>query len=91
MYFEVQEKPIVIDAIQFDGTATGSVTVFNIFDIPGSIFIPCPSNHTQGVLVIPTLEGNHTASAGDWIIRGINGEFYPCKPDIFTATYEPVD
>lgn len=42
-------------------------------------------------LTIATLEGIHTASAGDWIIKGIKGEFYPCKPDIFAATYEPAE
>ena len=36
-----------------------------------------------------TVEGDHTALPGDWIIRGVKGEFYPCKPDIFAATYEP--
>lgn len=41
-------------------------------------------------LVIPTLEGDHEAAPGDWIIRGIKGELYPIKPDIFAATYEPV-
>lgn len=40
--------------------------------------------------VIRTLEGNHLASLGDYIIKGVAGEFYPCKPDIFEATYEPV-
>lgn len=40
---------------------------------------------------IPTLEGNHLASPYDWIIRGVKGECYPCKPDIFEATYEPVE
>jgi len=40
-------------------------------------------------LVIPTLEGEMTANAGDYIIKGVQGEFYPCKPDIFEATYEP--
>lgn len=39
-------------------------------------------------IVIPTLEGHITASHGDYIIRGVNGEFYPCKPDIFAKTYE---
>jgi hypothetical protein len=43
-----------------------------------------------GTLDIPTREGMMTASAGDWIIRGIQGELYPCKPDIFAATYEAV-
>lgn len=41
-------------------------------------------------LFIQTLEGEMKANSGDWIIRGVKGEFYPCKPDIFTATYEPV-
>ena len=40
---------------------------------------------------IHTLEGDMVAQAGDWIIKGVNGEFYPCKPDIFEKTYEPVD
>lgn len=38
-----------------------------------------------------TLEGPLKVSPGDWIIKGVNGEFYPCKPDIFAATYDPVD
>ena len=41
-------------------------------------------------IIIPTLEGQHEASFGDWIIKGVKGEFYPCKPDIFAATYEAV-
>ena len=40
--------------------------------------------------VIATLEGNHEAIPGDWIIKGVKGELYPCKPDIFALTYEPV-
>ena len=40
---------------------------------------------------IDTLEGGHTVCPGDWIITGVNGEFYPCKPDIFEKTYEPVE
>lgn len=40
---------------------------------------------------IETLEGTMRVSVGDWIIRGVQGEFYPCKPDIFAATYEPAD
>lgn len=42
----------------------------------------------DGRLIISTLEGLHWADSGDWIIRGVQGEFYPCKPDIFAATYE---
>lgn len=40
---------------------------------------------------IDTLEGGHTVCPGDWIIKGVQGEFYPCKPDIFAATYDPVE
>ena len=40
-------------------------------------------------VVIPTLEGDHRADLGDFIIQGVKGEFYPCKPDIFAATYDP--
>jgi len=45
----------------------------------------------NGELIIPTLEGDHTATAGDYIIKGVEGEFYPCKPSIFEKTYEPVE
>ena len=42
-------------------------------------------------ITIPTLEGNHRADEGDWIITGVKGKVYPCKPDIFEMTYEPVE
>lgn len=42
----------------------------------------------QRSMTVPTLEGEHIASMGDWIIQGVKGEFYPCKPDIFEMTYE---
>ena len=45
----------------------------------------------NNILVIHTLEGDHRANPGDWIIKGVQGEFYPCKPDIFEETYEAVD
>lgn len=47
--------------------------------------------HPDGTLSIMTLEGEHRVTPGDWIIRGVAGELYPCKPDIFAATYEAVD
>lgn len=46
---------------------------------------------TSGRILIPTLEGTMQADPGDWVIRGVQGEFYPCKPDIFAATYAPAD
>lgn len=88
-----RKKPIVIEAIQFDGTPLGAIKVFEHFDIPGGKFRPDHDLRT-GTLFIPTLEdganeeAKHIASRGDWIIQGIKGEFYPCKPDIFAATYE---
>jgi hypothetical protein len=55
--------------------------------------VPCPETEPTGggtpKLSVDTLEGTMTASPGDWIIRGVKGEFYPCKPDIFTTTYDP--
>lgn len=86
-----RKKPVVIDAVQFEGTPESAVNVFDLFDIPGGKFVPNLHNLTEGTLLIPTLEGDHTASAGDWIIKGIKGEFYPCKPDIFEQTYEPAE
>lgn len=60
-------------------------------DIPGALGLALLES--QGVkmgLAIPTLEGLMVAREGDWVIRGVAGELYPCKPDIFEATYEPV-
>jgi hypothetical protein len=48
-------------------------------------------DNAKPVLKIPTLEGEMMASIGDWIIKGVNGELYPCKPDIFAKTYEKVE
>lgn len=58
-------------------------------EAPGSLY-PTEEGTGDGTLSIGTLEGQHLVSWGDWIIQGIKGELYPCKPDIFAATYEPV-
>jgi hypothetical protein len=52
---------------------------------------PCGETAPFIEMVIPTLEGDHIASHGDWIIKGVKGEFYPCKPDIFAELYEPAE
>lgn len=49
------------------------------------------AEYTRANPIIPTMEGNHLCTPGDWIIKGIKGEFYPCKPDIFAATYDKVE
>lgn len=86
-----RKKPVVIAALQFAGTAASAVEIFEEFDVPGATYRPDLSSiyGPNGTLHIPTLEGEMTASPGDWIIRGVKGEFYPCKPEIFAATYEP--
>ena len=73
-----RKKPVVIEAIQYTGDNKHEMRDF----ISGNI------DERQG-LSIETLEGWLHASPGDWIIKGVNGEFYPCKPDIFEKTYEP--
>jgi hypothetical protein len=73
-----RKKPVVIDAVQFQG---------NFDEI--ELFVGGDAEFRDGELVIATLEGPLHASDGDWIIKGVQGEFYPCKPDIFEATYEP--
>lgn len=84
-----RKKPVVIEAVQWDGCAALAF-IMRFIGRSGSIQVPfpCPPNSK---LVIETLEGNMTASPGDWIIKGIQGEFSICKPDIFEATYEPVE
>jgi hypothetical protein len=79
-----RKKPVVIEAIQFQDTAA---TITAISDFTNQT-IKVNYGPDSPTLTIPTLEGDMTANVGDWIIRGVKGEFYPCKPDIFAATYE---
>jgi hypothetical protein len=93
-----RKRPVEVDAIRWTGRNETEVIDFIFEDDrwregiddgyvngPGIGMTP-----GLGTLDIPTREGMMTASAGDWIIRGIQGELYPCKPDIFAATYEAV-
>lgn len=78
---EFRKKPVVIEAKQ--------LSTLNAIHLAQW----CGGEHTDDAtgcgVNIPTLEGTMRASEGDWIIKGVHGEFYPCKPDIFEATYEP--
>ena len=76
-----RKKPIEIDAIRWTGRNESAVLAF----CDGTAWVK------DGVLRINTLEGLHIAGIGDYIIRGIKGECYPCKADIFDATYERVE
>ena len=80
-----RKKPVVIEAIQYDGTDESYEEVCRF--CKGVLLNPV--GHRK--FYIETLEGGHEASPGDWIIKGIKGEFYPCKPDIFKQTYEAIE
>ena len=80
-----RKKPVVIEAIQFKDDAN---VITSLSDFVGDNIAVDYSNPAAPIFKIETLEGVMTASEGDYIIRGVQGEFYPCKPDIFEATYE---
>ena len=83
---QFRKKPVVIQAFQFQQpTSVDVAPEWLIEAIRQSDFLV-----VDGMAHITTLEGVMTAQPGDWIIRGVKGEIYPCKPDIFAATYEPV-
>lgn len=79
-----RKKPVVIEAVCWDGSANSTIEIAEWMEVETIRERPA-----KNVLVIPTLEGEKEASPGDWIIKGIKGDFYPCKPDNFEAIYEP--
>ena len=93
-----RKKPVVIEAVKWNGKNLKECNEF----IDGKEIILkttvdiwkwdkyCNIVEDQSGIIIKTLEGNHLAKIGDYIIKGIKGEFYPCKPDIFELTYEEV-
>ena len=72
-----RKRPVVIEAVQWNGSNSQEIAKF--------------FGEWIDTIPIVTLEGTMEASLGDWIIKGVNGEFYPCKPSIFEKTYESVD
>ena len=85
-----RKKPVVIEATQWTGDNLDEVMAFCAGDATYQLM-----SKGNSELVIATLEdgsaaeAQHVASRGDWIIKGVSGEFYPCKPDIFAMTYDP--
>ncbi len=79
-HLQYRKKPVVIHAIQWLGTNLDEILDF--VQAKGSVY------RSNNILHVETLEGVMTASPKDWIIRGVKGEYYPCKPDIFEVTYE---
>ena len=86
-----RKKPVVIEAMQWTGKNTDEILQW----CEGTATYEAMSSGSNAI-VIQTLESDniqqtrHAASKGDWIIKGVKGEFYPCKPDIFEQVYEPV-
>jgi len=78
-----RKKPVEIEAVHY--APETSEDIEQIADWCGGIV------SDQKYIEIPTLEGTMRVEPGDYIIKGVNGEFYPCKPDIFEKTYEPVE
>lgn len=81
-----RKKPIVIEARQWDGSITGASHIIDWLLANDRT----ARYHDEGFLKIDTLEGMMTGEPGDWIIKGVKGEFYPCKDEIFQTTYEPI-
>jgi len=79
-----RKKPVVIEAIQFTNKGNHQ----EIADFVGK---KLKIQDMGDTIIIPTLEGDMKASVNDFIIKGVSGEFYPCKPDIFKQTYEKVE
>lgn len=93
-----RKKPVVIRAIQLNHanrkrveSLLGSKGMAVLLGRSNECSDHCGEDAPWLDLVIPTLEGDHLAKHGDWIIEGVQGELYPCKPDIFAAPYEPTD
>ena len=84
-----RKKPVVVEAMPYWPT----LNCRSVYDFMGLDYNE--HHHSEctrdAVMLIETLEGTMTASPADWIIKGVNGEFYPCKPGIFMATYERAD
>ena len=82
------KKPVEVEAILFTENNIAEVMEFmNQYSYNISVY---KGTNTISKITIPTLEGNLEAKIGDYIIKGIKGEFYPCRKDIFDATYEEV-
>lgn len=93
---KARKKPVVVEAIQWTGALDSFSELVHFANVtkyrqstndPQMIF----ESDRYGYLYVQTLEGEMRISIGDYVIKGVNGEFYPCKPDIFEKTYEVID
>lgn len=91
-----KKKPIIIEAFQYDGDLKGSDGNYYVPDwaveaLDSGIMFYRDLEDSPSELFIKTLEGTHHVSVGDYVIQGVNGELYPCKPDIFKKTYDYIE
>lgn len=87
-----RKKPVEIEAMQWNGTAAGATPIINwVLSQGGTARYDDASSEHGEHIAIDTLEGTMRAVVGDFIIRGVQGEFYPCKPDIFEQTYDAIE
>lgn len=96
MVKQYRKKPVVVEAVQLDNLNASDITRW-IGKDKAKLNLESDTAYQAGKappmfsVTIKTLEGDMKALPGDYVIRGVNGEFYPCKPDIFAKTYEEVD
>lgn len=93
---KVKKKPVVVEALQWTGDNIGEIRSFvGNYLVEYRKDIRTPFNNTVVTVItnisIRTLEGEHIANIGDFIIKGVQGGFYPCKPDIFMETYDIIN
>jgi hypothetical protein len=90
---QYRKKPVVIEAMQLTDDIRQHIAVrqWAADATPEGEPIPVSITAFDSTMIIRTLEGEMRADLGDFIIKGVNGEFYPCKPDIFAKTYEAVE
>lgn len=86
-----RKKPIVIEAMQWTGFNYTDSEEFMGERLACGKYEGGPGPYSVSTKIIPTSEGDMRCSPGDWIIKGVNGEFYPCKPDVFAQTYDVVE
>lgn len=86
-----RKRPVTVEAVQFNGLDDYLKIVAWMKECGDTHAVAGEVKYSTPIMLVQTLEGTMAANPGDWIIRGVKNEFYPCKPDVFAATYEPVE
>lgn len=91
--YVVRKKPVEVEAIQYDGTRDSALSIFEWIkthtDVDPRHYIDLiPDDDDKPILLITTLEGSMQALQGHWIIKGVQGEYYPCDPEVFKKSYD---